>query len=86
MRNSDRASSSSSSSTDSETELHTCLSLSRRQRFQKLSKERRECRETFATLRRLVNAQEGLTQLELLQKIIDYISELQVSLLKKIYC
>lgn len=45
----------------------------------KVSQERRERKETLAKLQRIVpTAREGISQLELLQRIIDYIADLQV--------
>uniref|UniRef100_A0A0M3I9V6 BHLH domain-containing protein n=1 Tax=Ascaris lumbricoides TaxID=6252 RepID=A0A0M3I9V6_ASCLU len=69
--------SSPSSSSFSSSEAET-LSLCRRRRFMKVSQERRERKETLAKLQRIVpTAREGISQLELLQRIIDYIADLQ---------
>ncbi|VDK57283.1 unnamed protein product [Anisakis simplex] len=59
---------------------------SRRRRIAKMSQERRERKATLAKLQRIVPyAHEGLSQLELLQRIIDYIADLQVIILLVLY-
>ncbi|VDM45711.1 unnamed protein product [Toxocara canis] len=66
-----------SSSSFSSSEAEALRSL-RRHQLAKLSQERRERKETLAKLQRIVpTAREGISQLELLQRIIDYIADLQ---------
>uniref|UniRef100_A0A0N5AD74 BHLH domain-containing protein n=1 Tax=Syphacia muris TaxID=451379 RepID=A0A0N5AD74_9BILA len=62
------------------TEVRSITSSTRQRRQCRMvesSRQRQGCLEAFAVLRRLVNAQDKLSELELLQKIIDHIRYLQ---------
>lgn len=66
------------SSSSSETESDSVLTV-RRGRIAKIAKERRERRETMAKLQRMIpSSKDCKSQLELLQRVIDYIFILQV--------
>ncbi|VDD95929.1 unnamed protein product [Enterobius vermicularis] len=68
------------SSSSSETESDSVLTV-RRGRIAKIAKERRERRETMAKLQRMIpSSKDCKSQLELLQRVIDYIFILQEQL------